>query len=83
MNRSISQLGRWFLALGLGMASAVSLAPVQAQELCGGVTYPFPFTDVSGVGAPFCPGILEAYTVGITKGTTATTFAPDANVTRV
>jgi hypothetical protein len=51
--------------------------------MCGGQTYPFPFTDVSGVGAPFCPGIIEAYTVGITKGATATTFAPNSNVTRV
>ena len=57
--------------------------PVQAQELCGGVEYPFPYTDVSGVGAAFCPGIMEAYVTGVSKGTTPTTFSPNETVTRV
>jgi hypothetical protein len=70
------------LALGLA-ASALSMAPAQAQEMCGGQNYPFPFTDVSGVGAAFCPGIMEAYVTGITKGTTATTFSPNLDVTRL
>jgi len=43
------------------------------QELCG------PFTDVSPL---FCPYILEAYYTGITAGTSATTFSPDAPITR-
>jgi hypothetical protein len=72
---------RWFLALGFGVASA-SIAPVQAT-LCGGANYPFPYTDVSGVGAKFCPGIMEAYVTGITKGTTPTTFSPNDNVSRL
>jgi hypothetical protein len=72
----------WILALGLA-AGAMSVAPVQAQEMCGGQNYPFPFTDVSGVGAAFCPGIMEAYVTGITKGTTATTFSPNMDVTRL
>jgi DNA-binding beta-propeller fold protein YncE len=72
----------WLLALGVGMASALSMAPVQAT-LCGGANYPFPFTDVAGVGAPFCPGIMEAYVTGVTKGTTATTFSPNDNVIRL
>jgi hypothetical protein len=57
--------------------------PVQAQELCGGVDYPFPYTDVSSVGAAFCPGIMEAYVTGVSKGTTPTTFSPNSTVTRV
>ena len=55
----------------------MGIAPVQAQELCGGATYPFPYTDVAGVGAAFCPGIMEAYVTGVSKGTTPTTFSPE------
>jgi DNA-binding beta-propeller fold protein YncE len=61
----------------------MSIAPAQAQQLCGGVDYPFPYTDVSGVGAAFCPGIMEAYVTGVSKGTTPTTFSPNNTVTRV
>jgi hypothetical protein len=70
------------LALGFA-ASAISVAPGQAQEMCGGQSYPFPFTDVSGVGPAFCPGIMEAYVTGISKGTTATTFSPNEDVPRL
>jgi hypothetical protein len=84
MDRSIrsSDLCRWFLMLGFGIASAISIAPAQAQELCG-MDYPFPYTDVSGVGAAFCPGIMEAYVTGVSRGTTPTTFSPNETVTRV
>jgi hypothetical protein len=71
------------LTLGFAAASAISSAPGQALEMCGGQNYPFPFTDVSGVGAAFCPGIMEAYVTGISKGTTATTFSPNLDVPRV
>jgi hypothetical protein len=74
---------RWFLTLGFGVAGTVCLAPLHAQEMCGMVEYPFPYTDVSGVGAPFCPGIMEAYVTGVSKGTTPTTFSPNDTVTRV
>jgi hypothetical protein len=83
MNRSIHRLDRWFIALGFGIASAISIAPVQAQQMCGGGAYPFPYTDVSAVGAAFCPGIMEAYVTGVSKGTTPTTFSPNNTVTRV
>jgi hypothetical protein len=83
MNRSIRLLGRWLAALGFGLASVIGIAPAQAQELCGGTTYPFPYTDVSGVGTAFCPGIMEAYVTGVSKGTTPTTFSPNETVTRV
>jgi hypothetical protein len=43
--------------------------------LCG------PFTDVTD--AVFCPFVLEIYTLGITSGTTATTYSPGDNVTRL
>jgi DNA-binding beta-propeller fold protein YncE len=74
---------RLLRVVGFGIASAMSVAPVEAQELCGGVDYPFPYTDVSGVGAAFCPGIMEAYVTGVSKGTTPSTFSPNETVTRV
>jgi hypothetical protein len=78
-----SGLRRSLVVVGLGVASTLTVAPLQAQEMCGGTTYPFPYTDVSGVGAAFCPGIMEAYVTGVSKGTTPTTFSPNNTVTRV
>ena len=40
-----------------------------------------PFTDVSD--AVFCPFVLEIFYLGITTGTTATTFDPAGNVNRL
>jgi len=51
----------------LGGATSALLA------VCG------PFTDVSG---PFCPFILQIYYLGITAGTSPTTYSPDDPVTR-
>ncbi len=73
----------WSLALVLGIAGVVNSAPARAQQLCGGVNYPFPYTDVSSVGAAFCPGIMEAYVTGVSKGTSPTTFSPNETVSRV
>jgi hypothetical protein len=59
---------------------AVVLAAVLAggavrvvQDQCG------PFTDVT---PGFCPFVLELYYLGITAGTSATTFSPDDPLTR-
>jgi hypothetical protein len=49
---------------------------------CGSGNYPFPYVDVAGVGDAFCPGILQAYVLGVTKGTSPTTFSPSATVSR-
>jgi DNA-binding beta-propeller fold protein YncE len=72
-------------ALLLGAILSVALASntVAASEPCGTGSYPFPYTDVAGVGDPFCPGIMEAYVTGVSKGTTPTTFSPNNTVTRV
>jgi DNA-binding beta-propeller fold protein YncE len=83
MGRRIRRSHPWLVALGFGLATAGSVAPTQAQQLCGGTTYPFPYTDVAAVGAAFCPGIMEAYVTGVSKGTTPTTFSPDNDVIRV
>src|SRR5262245_57475546 len=48
-------------------------AVTQLQDACG------PFTDVS---PNFCPYVLEMYYLGITAGTSPTTFSPDNPVTR-
>src|ERR1700693_4072048 len=83
MDRHIRRSGRWCLALGICVASAVGIGTVPAQEMCGGASYPFPYTDVSAVGAAFCPGIMEAYVTGVSKGTSPTTFSPNENVSRL
>jgi hypothetical protein len=83
MDRRIRRLRRCILAMAFGVASAMGMAPAQAQEFCGGVEYPFPYTDVSGIGAAFCPGIMEAYVTGVSRGTTPTTFSPNETVSRV
>jgi YVTN family beta-propeller protein len=54
-----------------------------ATNPCGMATYPFPYTDVAGVAAAFCPGIMEAYVTGISKGTSPTTFSPNDPVIRL
>jgi DNA-binding beta-propeller fold protein YncE len=78
-----SALRRVLLIVGLGVVISLSIAPAQAQQPCGTGIYPFPYTDVSAVGDPFCPGIMEAYVTGVTRGTTPTTFSPNDNVPRV
>src|SRR5678816_2503049 len=40
-----------------------------------------PFTDVSD--ATFCPFVLEIFTLGITTGTTPTTYDPTSPVSRL
>ena len=67
-----------FAGLGLVAVSTTTFA----LEPCGTGMYPFPYTDVGSVGAAFCPGIMEAYVTGVSKGTTATTFSPDEAATR-
>ncbi|HKA35605.1 MAG TPA: S-layer homology domain-containing protein [Thermoanaerobaculia bacterium] len=40
-----------------------------------------PFTDVAA--DVFCPFVLEIFYLGITTGTTATTYDPSSNVSRL
>jgi len=54
--------------------AAMLFFPSLASALCG------PFTDVASL--PFCPYILEIYNLGITAGTSATTYSPAGNLTR-
>jgi len=60
----------------LTLAAAVSIGGASgALGDCG------PFTDVTA--DVFCPFVLEIFTLGITTGTTATTFDPASDVSRV
>lgn len=61
-----------FLSAG---AIVLGGATEAARGLCG------PFNDVSD--AVFCPFVLEIFFLGITTGTTATTYDPNGNVTRL
>ena len=56
------------------IVGALLLFPSFASAVCG------PFTDV--VNLAYCPFIQEIYNLGITLGTSATTYAPAANVPR-
>jgi DNA-binding beta-propeller fold protein YncE len=77
----LAALHRLLLVAGLALVTTSTTAV--ASEPCGTGTYPFPYTDVASVGDPFCPGIMEAYVTGVSKGTTPTTFSPNETVTRV
>ncbi len=65
---------RRFLVLSL---AAVLLGGASGAlfGICG------PFTDVSDVS--FCPFVLEIFSLGITTGTTATTYDPTSSVSRL
>lgn len=75
------------LPAGLGRSIRVVLVSVACCDamatVCGGETYPFPYTDVAAVGDAFCPGIMQAYALGVTRGTSPTTFTPSEPVSRV
>src|SRR5438552_9280037 len=64
------------------VAFAMTAAAGAHAALCGTGSYPFPYTDVASVNDAFCRGIMESDTLGVTKGTTATTFSPNQNVDR-
>jgi len=57
------------------IAAAAAGASTSLLGVCG------PFTDTTN--DTFCPFVLEIFTLGITTGTTPTTFSPSDNVTRL
>src|SRR5215468_7482760 len=75
-------MGRYLSGRSVGMASLALIAALlgggghAALGLCG------PFTDVAP-GDAFCTSILEIFTLGITTGTTPTTYDPTSNVNRL
>ena len=73
MKRIRSRFGVFRLVLML--TAVVSGATGAALATCG------PFTDFTD--AAFCPFVLEIFYLGITTGTTPTTYDPTASVTRL
>ena len=70
----LSGSARSTLALLLALCAVLAGGATRiVQDQCG------PFTDVT---PSFCPYILELYYLGITAGTSATTFSPDDPLTR-
>ena len=74
MNK-LFQVRRVSVSLLLSIAAAIGGASSGMLGVCG------PFTDVSD--AVFCPFVLEIFYLGITTGTTATTYDPAGNVSRL
>ena len=71
---------RRFVLRGLAAAAALAAALLSGAAgallaTCG------PFTDVAADA--FCPFVLEIFYLGITTGTTATTYDPASNVSRL
>ena len=66
-------MGRLKLALVAFVVIGAGAATGLVQDVCG------PFTDVSPA---LCPYVLEMYYLGITAGTSPTTYSPEATVTR-
>src|SRR6266508_3604213 len=66
---------RGALALVLLAGTLLGGAGSQLLGTCG------PFTDVAADA--FCPFVLEIFYLGITTGTTATTYDPASNVSRL
>ncbi|MFY9552776.1 MAG: S-layer homology domain-containing protein, partial [Thermoanaerobaculia bacterium] len=72
--KTFSPSRRVLFGIGLCVLAVLGGAATAAvQDTCG------PFTDVS---AAICPYVLEMYYLGITAGTSATTYSPDNPMTR-
>lgn len=72
--RSLRLGSRPFVAVAAA-AALLGGAAISLLGVCG------PFTDISDAG--FCPFVLEIFTLGITTGTSPTTYSPTDNVTRL
>jgi hypothetical protein len=65
-----------------GVLTVLAMVAAVMGGLAGGLSGVCgPFTDVAG--DVFCPFVLEIFYLGITTGTTATTYDPTANVSRL
>src|SRR5215472_15895909 len=62
--------------------AAILFLGVGFRVLADCASFGLPFTDL-GSGSGFCAVIAEAYFSGLTTGTSATTFSPNNNVSRV
>ena len=67
-----SRSGRLVLVAALSILTVILGGAGALLGVCG------PFTDVAADS--FCPFVLEIFTLGITTGTTPTTYDPTSNV---
>jgi hypothetical protein len=67
---------RAMFILTASIAAVLSGGAAALLGACG------PFNDIAGAD-PFCPFVLEIFTLGVTTGATATTYDPTGNVTRL
>ena len=67
------------LVRALGLKSAAALVRQTWKGQAAACRFSLPFTDVSGDSAGY---IYVAYSIGMTNGTSATTFSPNATATR-
>src|SRR6185295_10808243 len=72
---NVSKTRRRVLPFVIGILALLAGASGGLFGVCG------PFTDVSD--AAFCPFVLEIFTLGITTGTSPTTYDPGSPVTRL
>jgi hypothetical protein len=72
------QPARSRFVISLSLIAAASVLIGASQSLLGNCG---PFTDVAADS--FCSFVLEIFSLGITTGTTATTYDPASNVTRL
>src|SRR6185295_6804782 len=67
--------GRLFVVAFVVVVAILGGAASALLGICG------PFTDISD--AAFCPFVLEIFTLGITTGTSPTTYDPTSSVSRL
>jgi hypothetical protein len=72
---ALDRSSRRFLGIGLVMAAVLGGAASGLFGTCG------PFNDVAADS--FCPFVVEVFTLGVTTGTTATTYDPTSGVNRL
>src|SRR5215813_12226412 len=70
-----------FRASGKGLPVVLAVAALLTGAVHGLLANCGPFTDVAA--DVFCPFVLEIFYLGITTGTTPTTYDPTANVSRL
>ena len=73
--RFVRSIRRCWLVLTVAVAAMLTGVSQGLLANCG------PFTDVAA--DQFCPFVLEVFYIGITTGTTPTTYDPASNVTRL
>jgi hypothetical protein len=84
INKQITERRAMRAGLLLAFITVLTFTSTRLQAdtgSCGVQSLTLPFTDVAGASPFFC-SIAQAFFTGLTAGTSATTYSPEANVTR-